>query len=44
MSIQDDQTNMVQQEEKNDDLDDSDAIDDDVLRDIDAFTSSDEED
>ena len=34
---------MMQEEEKDEDLDDSDVIDDDVLRDIDAFTSSDEE-
>ena len=32
------------QGDKDDNLDDSDIIDDDVLRDVEAFTSSDEED
>ena len=43
MSIQDGQT-VNMQGDKDDSLDDSDRIDDDVLRDVDAFTSSDEED
>ena len=42
MSIQDAQT-VNMQGGKDDNLDDSDIIDDDVLRDVEAFTSSDEE-